>query len=748
MSGAHVLGTTISRIEARDKVTGRAVYAADRKDAGMLYVKVVRSEVPHAEIKGLNLAEARAVPGVFGVWTADNLPGTKNTGPRVKDEFVLCSHKILKVGDPIVLIAAESERAARLAAKAVKIQYHVLSPVLDPEQSLEAGAPQIHPSEPNLVFERRLVRGDVEKALASSACVIENTYETQMVEHAYLEPEAGFARWDGPMLVVELPTKHAHFEQNELAKVLDLPPERVRVICTTIGGYFGDKQCLSPGYYSAIVTKLTGRPARMVYSRKESFIASTKRHPYTIRMITGADEEGHLTAVKVEITGDTGAYASYGPSVMFRSVMHATGPYEVPNVSVRGRLGRTNNPTAGAMRGFGVPQLVLAYETQMDLLAQAVGKSPEEIRRLNFLKPGGTSASGQQLSPSVGITVCLDEVIRQRDRLSSHPREADPQFLTAWGLAAMHYGLGLTGLPNPGVAIMQASPREKVQLRVGTGDGGQGAATTLVQIAAETLGIDCSDIHPIMADTLHTPDSGTATASRITYVVGRAVVEACRELILVVGTKLSRKWGIQPRFNQGHFSAEGKYLTFQEAVDFALDAPVEVRGEFDPPTTKPDPETGQGSPYASYAFAVQAAQVAVDKETGRVTVLRIIAAHDVGKVVNPGNAEGQVHGGVIMGLGFGLLEEVVLHQGRIVNPGFRAYLIPSFVETPEIMTILVEFPEPTGPFGAKGIGEPALLPTAPAIHNAVARAVGKHIKRLPITSEAVWSVIEGGWAGE
>ena len=741
MSGAPSLGVSLPKIDAREKVTGRAMYAADRRAEGMLFVKVVRSRVAHAEIMRLGLEEARAVPGVSGVWTAADLPGEKKTGPRVKDEYILCSGKVLRVGDPIVLIAAESERNAASAAEAVQVDYRELPPVLGPDQSLQPGADRIHPDEPNLVFERKVIKGDAETALRASVHVIENTYLTQMVEHAYLEPEAGMSRWDGQVLVVELPTKHAHFEQMELARVLNLPPERIRIIGATIGGYFGDKQCLSPGYYAAIVTRLTGRPARMVYSREESFFASTKRHPYRIHMITAADAEGRLTAAKVDITGDTGAYTSYGPSVMARSVVHATGPYDVPNVRVEGRLGRTNHPTAGAMRGFGVAQLVFAYETQMELLARAVGKSSEEIRRLNFLQPGGVTASGQRLSTSVGVTACLDEVVKQRDLLGPHPLESDPRYRTGWGLAAMHYGIGLTGLPNPGVADMCVTPGKRIQLSVGTGDGGQGAGTTLVQIAAEALGVTPSEIHLVMADTLRTPNSGTSTASRITYVVGRAVVEACQELISVVAARLSRKWGFDPEFREGVFVGEGRRMGFREAVEFSLEGPAEVRGVFDPPTTKLDPETAQGAPYASYAFAVHAAQVAVERETGSVRVLRVVAGHDVGRVVNPCNTEAQVQGGVVMGLGYGLMEEIVLKEGRILNPGFRAYLIPSILEVPEIRTILIEFPEPTGPFGAKGIGEPALLPTAPAIHNAVANAIGNHFYRLPLTAESVWSAM-------
>mgnify|MGYP000870050729 CR=1 FL=1 len=741
MSRVHVVGGAMPKVDALDKVTGKAIYAADRLTQGMLHLKVVRSDRPHAQITGLSLDRAKAVEGVVGVWTADDLPGVRSTGPRAKDEPILCWQKVLRVGDPVVLVAAESEPAAREAAELVEVQYQDLPPILSPQEALAPDAPQLHPEGPNLVFERRLVRGQVDEALANSAHVVTNTYRTQGIEHAYLEPEAGFTHWEGDQLVVELPTKHAHFEQNELSKVLDLSVDRIRVICRTIGGYFGDKQCLSPAYYAAIASKITGRPARMAYSREESFFASTKRHPYSIEMTTACDVQGKLTAVKVDITGDTGAYISYAPSVMSRTIMHAMGPYHLDNVEVTGRQVRTNNPTAGSMRGFGVVQLGLAYECQMDLLAQKVGMSPEEFRRLNFLQADDTAPWGQQLSSSVGLTQCLDAVLAERAQIEPHPLESDPDYAVAWGLAAMHYGIGLTGLPNPGVAMLRVAPGEKIRLTVGIGDGGQGSSTSMVQIAAETLGVDPGEIQIICADTALTPNSGPSTASRITYVVGRAVFDAARSLIDRVGGELAREWGAQPDFSDGMYRLEGKELDFKGAVNLALNAPIAEQGAFDPPTQALDQATSQGSPYATYAFGVQAAQVAVNLETGQARVLRLLAAHDVGRVIHRVNAEGQVHGGAIMGLGYGLMEEIVLREGRIMNPGFRAYLIPSAMEVPEMKVTMVECPEPTGPYGAKGVGEPALLPTAPAIHNALTKILGQPVKKLPVKAEDIWRLL-------
>ena len=458
-------------------------------------------------------------------------------------------------------------------------------------------------------------------------------------------------------------------------------------------------------------------------------------------MTTGCDATGKLTGVKVEIIGDTGAYCSYAPSVMTRSVMHAMGPYRMDHLEVTGRQVRTNNPTAGSMRGFGVAQLGLAYESQMDLVAQAVGKTPEEVRALNFLRPGDMSPWGQELSSSVGLDQCLEAVVAEQGKLPAHPRESDPAYEVAWGLAAMHYGIGLTGLPNPALAALRAAPGERIGLCVGTGDGGQGSTTSMVQIAAQTLGVDTSQISVACADTGRTPNSGPSTASRITYVVGRAVYEAGLKLIDAVGRALAARWHAEPEFVDGVYRAGDRELDFKAAVDQALEGPVEVEGRFDPPTVALDKETSQGAPYATYAFAVQAAQVSVNRETGQAELLRLVAAHDVGRVIHSVNVEAQVQGGVVMGLGYGLMEEITLQQGRIANPGFRAYLIPSVLEAPEMKVVMVECPEPTGPYGAKGVGEPALLPTAPAIHNALTKILGRPVGKLPVKAEDIWRVM-------
>ncbi|MBU1277241.1 MAG: xanthine dehydrogenase family protein molybdopterin-binding subunit [Proteobacteria bacterium] len=735
------IGRSVLKPDAWDKVTGAVRYAGDHQPEGALHLAVARSNEPHAELRGIDTAQAKAAPGVVGVWTAADLPGELLVGPRLKDEPVLCLDKVRRVGDPLALVAAETLEQAQAAAELIKPDFAQLPGIFGPEESLEPGAPIIN-GEKNLVFERSLLKGEGAAALEDCPIVIERTYRTQMMEHAYLEPEAGLAWWEGEVLVVKLPTKHAHFEQAELGRVLALPPERLRIICATMGGYFGDKQCLSPGYYSALATFFTGRPARMTYSREESFQVSTKRHPMVITMTTGATADGRLVAVKAELLADTGCYASYGPSIMTRAVVHCAGPYDVPNVQVHGRLAYTNNPVCGAMRGFGVPQVAIAHECQMDLVAAACGISPAEIRRINFLTPGAHTAAGQKLVASVGMGKCLEESLEARRGLPPHPRESDPDWLTAWGMGATHYGIGLTGLPNPGVARIILGPDGSVSLRVGTGDGGQGASTTMAMIAAQELGLEPEQVEVLAGDTASCPNSGTSTASRLTYVVGRAVQEAggkMREALVALAKQAMGSDEVN--WQDGCLNIGGESMELAQAAGRFLSQPLEVEGVFDPPTHALDPATGQGAPYATYAFAVHSVQVAVEKATGRVEVLRLVAAHDVGKVIHPVNLAAQIQGAAMMGLGYALSEEVLLERGRITNPHFLDYKLPHAWPAPEVVVRLVEEPEPTGPYGAKGVAEPALLPTAPAVHNAVAAALGEYTYRNPVSTETLWQIL-------
>ncbi len=410
MSGSGV-GASIKKADAIPKVTGAAIFAADIQKPGMLFAKVLRSKVAHAELTGIDTSEAARQPGVVRVLTADDVPGPNGVGIIIKDEPVLCKDKIRRMGDALALVVAESEEAAAAACALVKVSYRELPTVFDAREAMKPGAPVVHST--NVLGVQRIRKGDVEAAFAQADIIVENTYTTQMVEHAYIEPEAGVGEYDGDMLTLWVSTQNVHFDRKEVARNLKLPVNKVRIIQTVTGGGFGGKLDISVQCYLALAAYHTRRPVKMVYTREESMISSAKRHPYYIEYKTGATKEGKLLAVKTTIIGDTGAYASYGPAVLIRAAVHATGPYEVPNVYADAFTVYTNNPMAGAMRGFGVPQMAFAHESQMDQVAERAGISPVAVRQLNCLRAGGVTATGQVLASSVGILATIEQAAEQ-----------------------------------------------------------------------------------------------------------------------------------------------------------------------------------------------------------------------------------------------------------------------------------------------------------------------------------------------
>jgi CO/xanthine dehydrogenase Mo-binding subunit len=410
MSGSGV-GASIKKNDAIPKVTGAAVFAADIKRPGMLFAKVLRSKVAHAELTGIDISEAVRQPGVVRVLTADDVPGPNGVGIIIKDEPVLCKDKIRRMGDALALVVAESEEAAAAACAFIKVSYRELTPVFDAREAMKPGAPIVHST--NVLGTQRIRKGDVEAAFAQADIIVENTYTTQMVQHSFIEPEAGVAEYDGDMLTLWVSTQNVHFDRKEVARNMKMPVNKVRVVQAVTGGGFGGKLDISVQCYLALAAYYTRRPVKMVYTREESMIASSKRHPYYIEYKTGATKEGKLLAVKTTIIGDTGAYASYGPAVLIRAAVHATGPYEVPNVYADAFTVYTNNPMAGAMRGFGVPQMAFAHESQMDMVAERAGITPVAVRQLNCLRPGSATATGQVLKNSVGILETIEQAAEQ-----------------------------------------------------------------------------------------------------------------------------------------------------------------------------------------------------------------------------------------------------------------------------------------------------------------------------------------------
>ncbi|HDR14741.1 MAG TPA: aldehyde oxidase, partial [Desulfobacteraceae bacterium] len=596
----------------------------------------------------------------------------------------------------------------------------------------------------NVLFRRRVVRGDAAAAFPWCAAGVRKTYKTSFLEHCYLEPDAG-AGWvdsDGTLVIVAS-TQNPHYDHAEVATILGLEDSRLRIIQAATGGGFGSKLDLNVQGFIGLALYYLQRPVRYIYSREESFIATSKRHALIMEMKTGAGKDGRLRAMECRIFCDTGAYGSYGIAVASRAAVHASGPYEVEHVNTEALCVYTNNPVAGAMRGFGTPQVAFAHESQMDLLAQELGIDPFEIRRINALRAGSVTPTGQKLEASVGIAECLDAVEQKYENARSSLRNAAPSPFVrrGVGLGAMWYGIGNTGMQNPSTAQVEISLDGQVTLFTGCADIGQGSTTVLGQIAAGTLGLASEDIRMVVADTKFTTNAGATSASRQTYISGNAVKDAASKLADVLLTEAVDAMKI-PKDSlalDGGFVVSkndpGRRTPFSKLAARAhrKGIPLRWQGYFDPVTSPLDPETGSGSPYATYAYACHVVEVTVDVTTGEVMVDRVAAAHDVGKAIHPEGVVGQICGGVAMGVGFALMEEFI--PG--VTASMKDYHIPTTSDMPDVVPIIVECTEPTGPFGAKGVGEPALIPTAPAVLNAISHALGTRIYHLPANLERV-----------
>jgi len=774
------VGMEIPKVDSLEKVLGEAKYGADLFSVEPLHLKVVRSIKPHAKILSIKIGEALSVPGVERIFTAKDIPGKNLVGTITKDQPVLASDRVRYIGDPVALVSAKTLEAAEEAAQKVVVVYEDLPSITYPEEALKLDAPLIH-EKGNLLLEFNVIKGDVQTGFREAELVIEETYTTTWVDHAYLEPDAGLSYIDDKgRIIVVCPTQNVHYDQKEVASLLSLPVEKVRIIQCATGGGFGGRLDITVQCLLALATFHLKKPVKIVYSREEVFQVTSKRHPLKIRYKSGARKDGKLTAVEVDILGDTGAYASYGGTVAIRSAVHATGPYHVPHVKVRSRMVYTNNPWSGAMRGFGVPQMAFAHESQMDLLAQALKIDPIEIRLRNGLHIGSETATGQTLMASVGIGETLRKVKEWRDHAAISRNDSKrPAIKRGVGIGSMWYGIGNTGIANPSTAQMEIDPNGEVRLFIGVADIGQGSDTALLQIASDAIGLSLKEIRLIRADTALTTDAGATSASRQTYISGNAILNAIKSLKQEITNEASRLFGVDSKdlfFEDGEIKSKSTLrlpglkaracsgLTLSGASPPRLQkrglAPPNgsnpslslsvkevakrsgrlLRGEghFDPETTRLDSQIGQGIPYATYAFATHLAEVEVDTETGKVKVCRIVASHDVGKAIHPKNVIGQITGGIAMGIGYALMEEFT--PGKTIS--FVNYLISTSKDIPEVIPILVEDEEPTGPFGAKGVGEPALIPSAPAVLNAIANAIGERIYHLPANLERVMEAIQ------
>ena len=722
------IGARIARLDGVPKVTGGDLFGADTVPADALWIRVVRS--PHARARFTlgDLGPLRAK--LTAVLTAADVPfNGYGIYPDVKDQPVLADGQVRYRGEAVVALVGDRATVLAIRDTEVPIRWTVEPPLFGVDAATASDAPLVQADKPrNLLLDGGVKHRWIDDPFASCAAVAEGTFETAFVEHAYIEPEAGWARRVGDRLEIHASTQTPYMDRDEIANLMRLPPEAVRIVPTACGGGFGGKLDLSVQPLIAVAAWTLGRPVALVYTRPESMAASTKRHPARVTARFGCDANGKLLACDVTATFDTGAYASWGPTVANRVPVHAMGPYAVPRARTWGEAFFTNGPPAGAFRGFGVPQAAIAHEAMMDALADKLGLDRLEFRHRNALRAGDVTACGQKLEHSAGLAQCLEA-------LRPHWRKAHAEIAAfngkkgpkrrGIGIGCMWYGIGNTSMSNPSRMRVGIAADGTLTLYSGALDIGQGSNTIMTQIAADALGLPAHRFELVTGDTDLTADAGKTSASRQTFVSGKAAELAGRDL----RQQILRLANAGP---DATLVLEGATLKVSDggivhALDLARLGPLLGEGAFDPPTTPLDKD-GQGVPYATYAFAAQIATVEVDTELGTVKVLRIVAAHDVGKAINPTLVEGQIEGGIAQGLGLALMEEYL--PGRTEN--LHDYLIPTVGDVPEVESLLIEDREPLGPSGAKGIGEPALVPTAPAILGAVHHATGVRATRVPL----------------
>jgi CO/xanthine dehydrogenase Mo-binding subunit len=758
------VGAAVRRVDADEKVTGRALYVDDLSFAHMLHAALVLPGIAHARLAAVDASAALAAPGVRAVLTADDIPGENQVGVVEDDQPLLPEEVIRYSGDAVAVVVAETVAAAREAARAVRVEAVELPAVVDAVEAMSPDAPLVHEERQGELEERRargredvsgnaflhyrVRKGDVDRGFADADIVVERVFRTFHQEHAYLEPLGAIAApGEGGSITVYGSMQCPYYVQKAVATVLGLPLAAVRVVQTVTGGGFGGKEDVPSEICAcaALAAWRLGRPVKLVYSREEDFYRSSKRHPMRVTFKLGATRDGVFTAAQVRAVADAGAYSTLTPVVAFRATAHATGPYEIPNVRTDVYGVYTNRQTTGAFRGFGQPQVIFANESVVDEIADALGIDPIEIRLRNALAVGKSTATGQTLTESVG----LGETLRLARATSgwAERRAAAPvagRIRRGVGVASIYYGvsLGAKGLALDGSgARLNVSRDGSIRVSVGGTEMGQGLLTVLTQIAADGLGVPVDSVHVGLADTSLVPDSGPSVASRTTLMTGNAIMDAAEKIRALMGGVAADELGIAPgdvEFRNGLVGSADRTMPFAElaAECWARNVNTAADGWYAAPETTFD-ENGQGDAYAVYSYATHVAEVEVDTETGVIRVVRVTAAHDVGRILNPVTLVGQVEGGVLQCVGMALHERMKTEGGVITTPDFSTYIIPTAAEAPEIEPLFVEDPYSLGPFGAKGIGETPAMPGAAAIANAVADAVGVRFRELPITAEAV-----------
>jgi aldehyde oxidoreductase len=775
-AGAYI-GSNVRRTDAPSKVTGKLRYAGDMIMPHMLHVQVLRSPRAHARIVSIDTSKAEAMEGVEGVITCDDVPGEDGFGVFVNDQPIMARGKVRYVGEAVAAVAAEDLLTARRALKAIRVEYEDLQAVFDPEEAMADGAPVLHDTAPgNLVKHIPIRKGDVEKAFASCDLVVEETYRTQAVEHAYLEPEAGLAYVDHDGVVtVHSPSQNITHHRHMLARILALPINKVRMIMSPVGGGFGGKEDMIYQGMLALLAMKTGRPVRLVFTREESIASTAKRHPSRTRCRMGLMRNGRIVASEITMICDGGAYGLSTEGVMRKAAILGAGPYDIANVKVDTYGIYTNNTPSGAFRTFGAMQAQFATESHLDICAERLGLDPFEIRRINGMRDGALTHTRQKLG-SVSFSRVLEAaekasrwetgvpVSRGRARKDlggegnrqsctlgarfSKPTRAQMARRRGRGIAASWYGIARTATVDRAGAWVEIDDGGTAEVITGVTEIGEGILTVLAQIAADELGIRPEDVTIGDNDTARSPEAAHAGATRQTYMIGNVVALASRDARSRLDPVIAAYWDVAVdtiEARGGEIWARGSNLRMSMADAVALAKQRGVvcvgSGSFGTDTTGLDPVDGSGRPWQAYVYGCQVAEVEVDIATGEVQVLGIWAAHDIGRVVNPRGVEGQIEGGIVQAVGQALMEDYRQVNGRTTTPGLAKYILPTSLDVPRVTSILIEDHDPLGPLGVKGIGEPAMVPTCPAITNAIYDAVGIRITELPATPEKVLSAL-------
>jgi CO/xanthine dehydrogenase Mo-binding subunit len=733
MTVHNTIGKSIPRVDARGKVTGETPYSGDLSMPGMLHMKMLFAGRPHARIKSITTDKAEAAPGVMAVYTAKDIPVNEH-GLQWQDQPTLCGPSLTPsspdgrgakpgadvvryVGDQVAVVVAASETEAAAAVRLIEVEYEDLPVVDDPLKAMKPDSPRIHEEigDSNICVHYKIRKGNVDEAFAKADVIVESEYRTPVQEHAYLQPEAGLAYIDEEArITIACGGQWTHEDQEQVAHSLGLPNERIRVVYPAVGGAFGGREDMSVQIVLALATWKLQRPVKIVWSRQESILGHGKRHAVILRAKWGATKDGKVIAVENEIIGDGGAYMYTSNKVLGNSAITSTGAYNIPNVKTDVYGVYTNNVPGAAFRGFGAPQALFMAETQMNKLAEKLGMDPVEFRLLNALKDGDLMGVGTPSPSPVSVTECIhaaalrfawnDAGRRMKDeKLPSHIKRGEG---FAAGFKNIGFSFGYQENCWAKIEIHGNSEIDKVILHHASAEVGQGTHTVMMQMAAEAVGVPFEKVQLISSDSASMGSSGSASASRMTFMSGNAIRGAAEAAL--------RKWMAEER----PAIADFKYLA--------------------PRTTAFDDETGFSTPNFAYAFVAQAIELEVDTETGHLRILRVISADDVGKPINPALVEGQVEGAVVQAQGYAVLEDYKTKDGRVLTDQFSTYLIPTIWDIPEqVETVFLEVPDPNGPWGARGVGELPFLPVAPAIAAAIHDATGVWINEFPFTPERV-----------